>query len=577
MPDQSPATTDCPGDATFADFIAGRLASPDASSVARHLEACADCRELLAALRQRAGTEDAVVREILRAGAATATDVTGTTIDRKYRLLRLLGEGGMGAVYEAEHAATRRRVAVKLIHARLLAAGEDARRRFQREGRAAAAIDGPNLVRVLDAGEDDASGDLYLVMELLRGEDLQHLVDRVGPLSPDAALRVAAQALLGLAEVHARGIVHRDIKPANLFLARSDGGEVTVKLLDFGVAKGTGEALHAAEATGITRTGGLLGSPLYMSPEQTQSSKDIDHRTDIWSLGGVLYCALTGRAPFSHVESVGKLILAICGSAPPPVRDLAPWVPPEVAEVVHGALAIDRTERPPSAEAMLDTLRVLLPDGFTLREEVLTGVSPEVRAAPTPPRERQGAQLDPTISPSESDRGVRRAERRPSSTRARIAALAVLLLGIGAAVRYTTLPAAPHAKLPPGSGEPPSATVPAVSAQPSTTPVRRVTLLISPPDTSVEVDGVRVEVVNGRVDVDGVLGSGHHVRLLRGDAERSADVFVTEKGAVPPILELAGTPDAGGVRAPPAGQKPRPSGPASAPARRAEDIMRSAE
>jgi serine/threonine-protein kinase len=551
MHDESLATTECPRDTTFADLVGGRLAHPDAASVMRHVETCADCRELLAALT-RGDTDDIIVHRILRDGSGAPADLTGMVVDRKYRLLRLLGQGGMGAVYEAEHTATHRRVAVKLIHARLLAAGEDARRRFQRESRAASAIDDPHLVRVLDAGEDHASGDLYLVMELLRGEDLQHLIDRVGPLPPDAALRVAAQALLGLAEVHALGIVHRDVKPANLFLARGPRGEVTVKLLDFGIAKSTGETL-SADTAGLTRTGGLLGSPLYMSPEQVQSSKDIDHRADLWSLGSVLYCALTGGAPFQHVESVGKLIVAICGSAPPPVRDLAPWVPIEVAAVAHGALAIDRAERPESARAMLDALRALLPDGFTLRDEALVGVSPEVRAAAT------------TSTP------------RPSSARARLAALAVLLLGAGATARYATSPAPAGAKVPPPS----SATEPAVSALPSAVSVRRVTLLVLPPDTSVEVDGARTEVVDGGVDIVGVPGSGHHVRLFRDQAERMEDVFVTERGALPPRLELTGALDAG-VAAPKAGPKPHPSGSssakgaASAPARGAEDIMRDA-
>src|SRR5689334_4031844 len=163
----------------------------------------------------------------------------GSMLDRKYRLVQLLGKGGMGSVYEAEHTGTGRHVAVKLISRRLLSHGSEGPRRFRREARAAGTIDSPHIVQILDSGSDDASGSLYLVMEYLHGEDLQRLIDRVGPLPPEVALRVVAQALLGIQKAHEASIVHRDIKPANLFLAKRDDGEVTVKLLDFGIAKVT--------------------------------------------------------------------------------------------------------------------------------------------------------------------------------------------------------------------------------------------------------------------------------------------------------------------------------------------------
>src|SRR5262249_12924010 len=158
-------------------------------------------------------------------------------------------------------------------------------------------------------------------------------------LRPDAALRVAAQALVGLEKAHRAGIVHRDIKPANIFLSRGEDGRVTVKLLDFGIAKITLGPLDVPHTTGLTQSSGLLGSPFYMSPEQVQNSKDVDHRSDLWSLGSAIYCALTGRAPHGDAASVGKLILAICGAPARPIRELAPWVPAEAAAVVHRALA----------------------------------------------------------------------------------------------------------------------------------------------------------------------------------------------------------------------------------------------
>src|SRR4051794_6908329 len=197
----------------------------------------------------------------------------------------------MGSVYEAEHTATGRRVAVKVITAADLTRDSTVVTRFQREARAAGAIDTQHITQVLDAGVDSADGRPFLVMEYMTGEDLQHVIKRIGPLSPDVALRVVAQACLGLQKAHEAHVVHRDIKPANLFLAKRDAGEIIVKLLDFGIAKVKMEQAQGnADDAGLTKTGSMIGSPLYMSPEQARGDvKNIDHRTDIWSMGIVLY------------------------------------------------------------------------------------------------------------------------------------------------------------------------------------------------------------------------------------------------------------------------------------------------
>jgi serine/threonine-protein kinase len=307
----------------------------------------------------------------------------GKTVDRKYKLLRLLGEGGMGSVYEAEHEGTHRRVAVKIVDPRVLSPDGKMASRFRREAKTAGAIDSQHIVQVLDAGEDEARGTLYLVMEHLLGHDLQHLIDRAGPLRPDVALRIVGQALAGLQKAHEAGIIHRDIKPANLFLARRDG-EVIVKILDFGLAKIMADALlNLPHTTGLTNSGVVLGSPLYMPPEQAQSTKHVDHRTDLWSLGSTLYCALTGQAPHQHVTPYYRMIIAICASPARPIRERAPWVPPEVEDVIRRALAIRPEERCPSAATMIEALRPIVPGGFALREEMLVGMSPEeLTAAP---------------------------------------------------------------------------------------------------------------------------------------------------------------------------------------------------
>jgi eukaryotic-like serine/threonine-protein kinase len=314
----------------------------------------------------------------------------GRTLDGKYELISLLGEGGMGAVYEAETTATSQRVAVKLIKTGRLPHSDAVTKRFRREAKAAGAIDCPHVVRILDSGEDEATGDLYMVMEYLLGEDLQRLLGRVGPLPPDVALRVIGQALVGLQKAHEAGIVHRDIKPANIFLAQEGDSEITVKLVDFGIAKVRVEPPTAAAAaaaaplpvptTGLTDTGSFLGSPLYMSPEQVHNSKRVDHRTDVWSLGSTLYCTLAGQAPHQHIESPGTLIIAICTEAAPSLKKRTPWVSKAIADFVHRSIAIRPEQRYSSAAAMLEALRPLLSDGLSLRKEMLVGVGAEERA-----------------------------------------------------------------------------------------------------------------------------------------------------------------------------------------------------
>src|SRR5262245_50414533 len=209
----------------------------------------------------------------------------------------------MGAVVEGEHTGTGRRVAIKLVTREIL---HDQKQlvRFQLEARSASSIDSEHIVQVLDWGIDEATGLPFMVMELLVGEDLQQLLQRLGPLPAELALRITAQACRGLAKAHAAGVVHRDIKPGNIFLAQRDDS-ITVKLLDFGIAKITSEAFHRAEEGGLTRTGSMIGSPHYMSPEQAQGLKTIDGRSDIWSLGVVLYKALAGRTPKQDTETLG--------------------------------------------------------------------------------------------------------------------------------------------------------------------------------------------------------------------------------------------------------------------------------
>jgi serine/threonine-protein kinase len=289
-------------------------------------------------------------------------------IGGKYEVLREIGKGGMGVVYEARHTGTGRKVAVKEIVDEALRVDPLLLERFQREARATAQIETQHIAPVLDTGTDPATKHPFLVMELLHGEDLQDRIARFGPLPEDAALRVAAQACAGLARAHEAGVVHRDIKPANLFLARRDD-EIVVKLLDFGVAR-VKEQLAAIDHR-LTTTGVMLGTPLYMSPEQVVGAKHVDHRADLWSLGVCLYEALTGTTPHDDVETLGALIVAICSKPARPIREVAPEITEPVAAIVDRAVALDPNTRYATAQAMLADLKELLPDGPRLDEAML--------------------------------------------------------------------------------------------------------------------------------------------------------------------------------------------------------------
>lgn len=271
----------------------------------------------------------------------------GDVLGNKYRLIRPLGAGGMGLVFQAEHTRLQQKMAVKLLHPDAAGYPELAAR-FEREARAAAQLTNPHAARVIDV-DTTADGVPYMVMELLRGHDLAHEIAARGQLPIDELTLWVHQACEALEEAHGLGIVHRDIKPANLFLHES-GQSRTVKLLDFGIAK-----VMESEDVRLTITQQSLGTPLYMSPEQFKSTKNVDPRSDVWSLGVILYEGLTGRVPFTG-ESATGVAIAIATEEPVPILQLRSDCPPELASLVQWAMEKNKAQRCPSVVTLAQHL-----------------------------------------------------------------------------------------------------------------------------------------------------------------------------------------------------------------------------
>ncbi len=274
----------------------------------------------------------------------------GTMIAGKYRVLRVVAEGGMGVIMEAENVALGQRVAVKFLLPEMVAR-PDVVQRFLREARAAARLRSDHVVRVFDIGTDER-GLPFMVMELLSGVDLSSEIETRGALPIAEAVGYIVDALDAIIEAHALGIVHRDLKPANIFLSGKAGGQRRVRVLDFGISKvSDGDAPELS----ITSSQSMLGSPAYMSPEQVRNTKGVDARTDVWALGVILYEMLTGREAFKG-DSLGDVFAKIREEDVAPLRNDRPDVPADLASVVHACLLRDREKRMPDAVSLRDRL-----------------------------------------------------------------------------------------------------------------------------------------------------------------------------------------------------------------------------
>ena len=355
-----------------------------------------------------------------------------TVIAGRFRLVRELGRGGMGAVWVARHTSLGIDCAVKFI------LGEAATRpelimRFEREARAAAVLKSPNVVQILDHGVYE--GTPYIAMELLEGEDLAARLARQGRLSPKQTVAVVNQIARALSKAHAAGVVHRDLKPENVFLVRDDDEEI-VKVLDFGIAKSAKDAVPGPE----TKSAALLGTPYYMSPEQAKASKRVDHRSDLWSLAVVTFRCLTGQLPFDG-ESLFQLMSRIVDGPLPRPSEVAPDLPLDFDAWWLRAAARDPAARFQSARELAGALSGAF--GMT----PVSGV--EAFSAPPPAAASKGAASAPGALPEASSTAapvMSTLSGRISGARMTLFAGALGVLGLGAIALMVWLgrhPAAP--------------------------------------------------------------------------------------------------------------------------------------
>ncbi len=367
---------------------------------------------------------------------AESGDLVGQILLGKLEVVRKIGGGGMGVVYEVEHRLTGHRRALKVVHAKY-ADRPRFMKRLLREARVAGTLKTPYVVETYDAGRLE-DGSAYVLMELLHGRTLYEVLQEDGRLSARRVAEIMTQVAEGISLAHAAGIVHRDLKPENIFLAKTDGGEEDVKILDFGVSKF--EDAGGEAPSRLTAEGTLVGTPYYMSPEQA-AGRAIDARTDVYAMGVMMYEALAGRLPF-EAESVGALFVKIGAGECIPLRIRRPDLEERVCELVHRAFHRDPEQRFESAEALRRELLGLLGGGSTAaRAKTISdgaratiGYSEELPAPPRAPAEA-GALLEAQEDEDEAPRALsapppppRPSGRAPTWLWAAFGALAVLAI-----------------------------------------------------------------------------------------------------------------------------------------------------
>jgi serine/threonine-protein kinase len=416
----------------------------------------------------------------------------GQVLLGKYRIGEVIGSGGMGLVVAAHHLQLDQRVAIKFVQPEI-ASNQAAVTRFLREARAAIKIKSEHVVRISDVGTLD-DGTAFLVMEYLDGRDLASWLTAEGPLDVPLAVELVLQACEAIAEAHALEIVHRDLKPANLFAIRRADGLLAIRVLDFGISKSTGAA-GSTSGLGLTRTGEMIGSPLYMSPEQLLKPHEADRRADVWSLGVVLYELLSGHRPFDG-ESVPVVCAKILQGTPPPLRLLRPEIPPGLEAAISRCLEKNPSARfddvgelaaaivefgPPRARFSAERIeRTVVAGGAARRPRPSEAGSPRVGTQMLPPvrtmvLDPPAPVTPPKVTPPRAVKGA----RQPASGRAARFGIGFAVIAVGAASAWVAAqllsrpkPADEHAAVAPAPSpsSPPPAPVPSAPPPPAEPP-----------------------------------------------------------------------------------------------------------
>jgi serine/threonine protein kinase len=326
-------------------------------------------------------------------------ELIGKVVAGRYELGPVLGAGGMGTVFQAEHTDLGKRVAIKVLSA-VLDGDDEAKQRFIREATAASTIESDHIAQVFDIGEDLHLG-LYMVMELLKGQDLSHALAAQGALAIETAVGIAWQVCLALERAHGARVVHRDLKPANVFLTSGDDGSVKVKVLDFGIAKLLRDARKSARGA-ITGRGLVVGTPQYMSPEQAQGLDTIDHRTDLYSVGALLFESITGAPPFPELESHEQTLRKLLTEAPPRLASRARHAPLALDALVAELMSRNPQQRPRSAKEVRARLEAMFPWLERRTVALSSAPPPPPRPSPAPrvpvvPRTASGVIVDSAI------------------------------------------------------------------------------------------------------------------------------------------------------------------------------------
>ncbi len=407
------------------------LSPGDRLTAEAHAAACDECRQLLSLEARSGDAVDAAYAPtvnvhtavdspaLVHAGGGADSVRVGSVLAGKYRVDGVLGSGGMGIVVSAMHLQLGQRVALKFLQARA-AIDSGVVERFLREARAAVRLRSEHVARVIDVGTLEG-GSPYIVMEYLEGVDLSRVLKDRKQVPIAEAIEFVVQASEAIAEAHGAGVIHRDIKPGNLFLTARADGTPLVKVLDFGISKFDNPNGNATTADVA------MGSPRYMSPEQMQSARDVDQRTDVWALGVVLYELLAGRPPFDS-DSFVNLCAMVATSAPPSLSELVSGLPVDLERAIFAALEKDLTRRTATVAEFAESLRAFA------TEETQRGIDRVHRVAKSPLRMSVPPPVVSAVAESATDDGVSRtgSSGRRGSGVLFLVALVLLVAGAGA-------------------------------------------------------------------------------------------------------------------------------------------------